>query len=400
MDQGTTNASPDAASTTTPVVPAPVPIPAPTATDTNSSTAVASAADDVQHQTTATSVTMEEQKVFSTELSDEVHELILKRRGTVNCLPDIKILSATWNDVEVNRAKGEAITLFGLELQPAKVQKLKKLMGALKIKGRKKFQNSKYDMLRCIYEHWLIQRGNTTAAGNINANKTVGNHALGSSTGLAAAAVPTTPAVPTPVTATGTTNTDAVITTNTQLSPAIPQMNSESEYSLIHPVAGIPTTAPIATANATTATPSNVMQPGNLSIVVPPFLPRKERLEYIRKAEQRIEKEHERAGKKLKLEEARYIIEKSKERRERQLHEDALLEKYTMKISELRAKKKARFDNEDEDEDEDKEIWTLLTYYTNARKVLMESNDDGPDHDKDVNGDGHGSGAMEETFCV
>lgn len=342
--------------------------------------------------------------------------IILNCRGGINFIPDDKFQQATWDDVGVNHEKREATTLFGLDIQVIKVQKLKKIMGILEIKGRKKFQNSKYDMFRCIYDHWNKRKVNAdngndgmgkgggrggerggdegeieVGGGNhIITSVDVGNDASfaltrnDNETGNDTAKISQIPNhnlllkkgkdsnIP-GIAGSPTSFNKNPIAMNEQLrqhqqeqqqlqqqeqlqQQQLLQEQLQQQQQLQLHSSGIDLNSPI----TTTLTLAR-LNSSNLS--------KQQRNSLISKENERMDKESARAEKKLKIDEAKLKIESLREKREHALYKNKMMDTYTLKISELRKKK-----NEMNfiDVDEHQENLDMLKYYMNARKRLME----------------------------
>ncbi len=333
--------------------------------------------------------------------------IYLNRRGGINFLPERKLLGATWEDVGVNTEKGEATTLFGLELQAIKVQKLKRLMGILNIRGRKRFQNSKYDMFRCIFDQWKIYQqkknasewidANVGVVGTINGNsiRGVGDHLVGDIIHFATSANNTAtqqyieasamegithqtqhhhqnheaPSVTIGGSATSasTRNSGTVLLSSKKAVNATNQYltlragrqsqqqqqhsqqlrNQKQDYKKLFTsidTSKIPPSIATLALLGLNAT-NTVLSPSASSPST--ILSNEEKQTLLHKAKERIESEVIRAEKQLKIDEQKIQIEKQKERREHEKHQLSMIAMLTNKIDELRERKREKTCSDD-----------------------------------------------------
>ena len=365
--------------------------------------------------------------------SHEIASAPLNRAARINFLLDRKFDAATWDNINVvyNENGKATMTLFGLDFYAVNVTKLKRLMGILDIKGRKKFQKTKDDMIGCIYDQWKqrnSERMQATASDSEGDNQNLSSKKIcddelkllndqGKPTETDLGVIsPTQPPLPTAITinndlgegsraqSSALSNTTMIHIAELEPSSKIAMEggsnddNNDVVSSHPHDVSDVSTTgikSAFSTSSNDITSPVNDKQMQQqrtieshlstasqlsasintltLSQINSSDLSNEEKKNLIRKAEERFEAESQRAAKKLKLEEEKLRIERQKEKREQARYRSDMLEIYTSKISELRKRKS----EENFDHIEDKqEILDLLEYYVNARKRLMEDNFD------------------------
>ena len=367
----------------------------------------------------------EEQQQLQHNDDDTTNSVLLHRRNGINLIADDKFNNATWDDVGVNPEKGEATTLFGLDLQAIRVHRLKRLMGVLEIKGRKKFQNSKYDMFRCIYDHWVLKKRNQggehcdvggqekdgisnetlSHAAIVHPNIIVPYTTTASVTTPDGITIQSSRSDADPLSTTAhhdhlnhehaTMNTHAKSTT-TSISESSNQVSNNHQHivslsmnekeSLHSPVAesGLPPTSNFSSSSSsslptvdTTAIPSSIATLALAGLTkTTSTLTDEEKQTLLHKTNERIESEINRAEKKLKIEEEKTKIDSLKERREQQLFQMTMMESLTTKIDGLRRRKREK---DYFDVNEGQEIDDLIRYYINTRKRLMSDRIDGND---------------------
>ena len=302
---------------------------------------------------------------FNLELQQSC-ALLLHKRGGINFIPDDKFQAAGWDDITVNHEKCESTHLFGLELQAIKVQRLKQLMGVLQIKGRKKSQNSKFDMFRCLYDNWVKNKspgGVGVHASIVATNALVGEQASQGEGGNIVGEDNNGNVATTTCTTAGATGTSSEASTKSTQGgitggtfPKLPQIEQMS----IPPKPSSGDVVP--EFNSSLATLAIGLNSTNFSS--------QEKTNLIRKANERCDMEAERAEKRLKMDEEKLAIERRKENREEAQYQKNMIEEYTVKIDELRKKKKSNEGFHDLEVEE--EILKMIKYYVKERAKLME----------------------------
>ena len=368
------------------------------------------------------------------ELQKKSFSLFLHSCGGVNFIPDKHFNAATWDDIDVDIENGEVMTMFGFDIQGMKVQRLKKLMGILKIKGRKKFQNSRTEMLSCLLHHWKQQNQNrpkktTTADGKVRRvyvesvleveTETDAKHVaqkdihgaerydckvncINAPTKGDNGDIPI-PTVATSITC-GDTGNGSLIqksSDNATVTSQMPKLElfysnigeTNRDFSsymhedlphdsiLLSSSNEIPVTMneqqqeqdeynKDPTPSSTIQFNASVINALNLAMLSSSNVSRPERKKLIRKAEERLEAESKREEKRLKLEETKLRIESLKEMREEEEYRNKMLEVYTSKVRQLREQAAIKSFNNDANK---QETLDMLEYYLNARKRLIGS---------------------------